>query len=159
MNAQRIVVLILSILGMIGIFMPWVSIPFATVNGIDANGDQWVVVAGFGICLIMAFVGDRKWSMSAGALVTVWIFSLGVAALGIYEISEIKRKIAEDPKAGEVMKVGNGLYLIVVAGILMPILAQVMNKRRGMSEEEIEMLRVLNQRTQGPPSPPHSPSA
>lgn len=108
MDKKRRLILIISVVGMIGSFLPWASAFGFSVSGIDGS-DGWVNLVLFAIGGAIAFfAGDKSEPLSKGKLAGVW------APAGLAAIIAL-RKIFTKP-AG--VDIGIGLWLIAIAGII-----------------------------------------
>lgn len=134
MHRQRLGVIIAAGAGVIASFLPWVHAPiFGSINGIQ--GDGKITLALFAIALFLALLGNRAAALSGGLQLGA-IVSAGLAGvIGIYKIIDFSSKIRMDddnPIAKAMAQaVGTdiGLYLVVVAGAAVPIVAVIMAKK------------------------------
>lgn len=88
-------------------FMPWASVFFFTVNGIDGDGQITAVAAGIVACV--ALFGRSRGAIGVFAL----IGGIITAGVGIYDLSNIEG-VAND--SGGVVSAGSGLWLTAIAG-------------------------------------------
>jgi len=134
MRIQRIVILIASVLGILSVFLPWVSISAfgvsASLNGINLGevlkGYGWVgplVIAIFAIPMVISIAGDRSrpiiGSFKFVSAVAGAISALSVVALISYIYNELS--VAgpfQDAAMDAVFSImGSGLYTLFIAGV------------------------------------------
>jgi hypothetical protein len=107
MDKKRRLILIVSVVGMIGTFLPWASAFGFTVSGTE--GDGWITLFLFAIGGALAFfAGDKAEPLGKGKLTGVWVPAALAAIIAL-------RKIFTKP-AG--ISIGIGLWLIAIAGII-----------------------------------------
>ncbi len=130
MNKQRLAILIVAGLGALATFMPWVKMPIVgSVNG--TAGDGWITFGLFAVSIIISLLGDRTKPIKGGLLYAAIVPALLAAALGISKILDFKSKTADmddNPFASMIqaaVTVEFGLYLVVAAGLALPIAALV----------------------------------
>ena len=135
MHQQRLYVLIAAAAGMLGTFLPWVSLPFlGSVSGTSAGADGWISFVFFGVVLAMTLIGKREALLEGWHFMLAIIFGAAGAIFALWKIIDINSVIGgkgqgEMGKAmGKMVSVGFGLYLIVIAGIAVVVLAFVMQK-------------------------------
>lgn len=138
-SPQQVAILICAIIGMMGTFMPWVSMPIVgSISG--TAGDGWITFALFSVSLILAFASPstRVWSLVPAILAS------GIAGWKIGEFANLKQEtlneIGNDPfglgnAMVQTIRIEAGLYLILLAGIVLACLAVFLRenspKRRG----------------------------
>lgn len=114
MEKKRKFILIVAVAGMVGTFLPWASAFGYTVNGTE--GDGWITLVMFAIGGAIAFFkGDKAQPLSKGTLYGVWI---PAAIAGFIALEKIFTK-----PSGMGMKIGLGLWLIAIAGILQVLIS------------------------------------
>ena len=128
MNKQRLAILIVAGLGALATFLPWVKVPIVgTING--TAGDGWITLVLFAVPLVISLLNDKTKALKGGLLYGAIIPSLVAGALGIWKIIEFNSKMSEiedNPFAkalGATVSIEFGLYLLVLAGIALPIVA------------------------------------
>ncbi len=115
MHGQRVVVALAAVVGLIGVFLPWVRIPFlGSVSGIETEGWGVGLLVACGAALASALVGTSNmplgiWSRFVG------IFS-GLAMCGYpgWMLFELYQE-----SAGGLA--GAGLYVLLLAGLVIVI--------------------------------------
>jgi hypothetical protein len=129
MNKQRLAIAVIAISGMLATFMPWVKLPMiGSVDGTKGSSG-WVTMALFAIPLIISLLNNRSKSVAAPLLYAVVAPALAAAIFAIWKIHDFNSamsNIGDSPFAqalGATVSIGFGLYLIVIAGILLPIAA------------------------------------
>lgn len=134
MNQQRLIILIISALGILATFMPWATVPIVgSING--SQGDGWITLILFAIGLIPIFLGDRANKLGKGGLFTTSCFSLLSAAFAVWKIVDFNVKMSEvtgDALFGDALSgisIGFGLYLVVVVGLAIPVFAFVSSRK------------------------------
>lgn len=129
MHKQRLSILILSIVGIIGSFLPWIITPFLTVSGTD-GGDGWLCLGLYALPLIFTFLGNRNLALKNGLLITIIILALLGSATGYYDYT----KMQDIP--GNFASAGMGLYMVIASGVLIAISSIVFKgKKETISEE------------------------
>lgn len=129
MNKQRIAILIAAGLGVLSTFMPWVTMPFiGSINGMHEVG--WTILILFIIPLIISLTGDKKVALKGGLLYAAIIPSIIAGIIGIWKMVELKTEFSNEMGDNPFtdlfeasVSIGLGLYLVVIAGIALPILA------------------------------------
>jgi hypothetical protein len=139
MNKQRLAILIVAGLGALATFMPWVKVPIVgTING--TKGDGWITLALFAVPLIISLLNDKTKALKGGLLYGAIIPSLLAGAIGVWKIIEFNSKmsdIGDNPFAkalGAAFSIEFGLYLLVLAGIALPIVAFLIKDKEVVSE-------------------------
>ena len=122
MNKQRLAILILAAVGVISVFLPWVSMPLiGSVNG--AHGIGWLVFVLYAATIVVSLLCDRTQPL-AGKMLYAAIAPSAVARLiSLWKLVEFKSSMAgameDNPFAealGASVSLGIGLILVVVAG-------------------------------------------
>jgi|APGre2960657404_1045060.scaffolds.fasta_scaffold06061_6 hypothetical protein len=124
MNKQRLSILIIGILGGIGTFLPWVTIPIlGSVNGTE--GDGLITLFLFLVPVAISLIKDRSKNLKGGLFYTAIISSVIAGIIGIYDLVNFK--------SGDLglmrLTMGPGLYVIAAAGLLLPIVAFIMKEK------------------------------
>jgi hypothetical protein len=122
MNKQRLAILIASVLGALGTFMPWVSLPIVgSING--TKGDGYITLILFCIPIVLSVLGNRNKAIS-GVRMYAASAGAGISSLiAIYKIIDFNSKMApasDNPFAQAVassVSIEYGLYVIAVAGL------------------------------------------
>lgn len=105
--------------GVIGIVVgaigPWATAVFASRSGLEGDGVITLIVA---LCAGVAVFGVYQGARASS--IGIAIAGLIVAAIGIYDLVEIQDKANDTTLLGEqvdLVKVGWGLYLTIIAGV------------------------------------------
>lgn len=127
MHKQKLTVLILSIIGMLCTFMPWVNIPLVgALNGTQRDG--WISPVLFSIPVLLCLLRDQSAPFNK-------LQGYGIASIGaliffftLYKIigfSTGMAQIAQDNPFAEILEqnvsIGFGLYLLLLTGAALPI--------------------------------------
>lgn len=132
MHKQRTFIAIAAGVGMLATFLPWVHAPIiGAVNG--TAGDGWITFVLFAVALVIAVAGARQTALSK-PLRFAALAPAGLAGvLGLWKIvgfhAQMSSLADDNPFAAAMAKtvdVGIGLYLVVVAGVAVPIIALLM---------------------------------
>ena len=128
MQKTRIMVAIATVIGMVGTFMPWARMGVITIDG--SVGDGWITLAFFGVALLVALIGQRDKLLRGGGAVTVCLLGLVNAGIGISKLTSFSGLREDLGDAGlfgsllqAVTKPGEGLYVIIAAGLVCTALA------------------------------------
>lgn len=143
MNKQRIAILIVAGLGALGTFMPWVKVPIVgSISG--TKGDGWITFALFAVPIIISLINDKSKSLKGGLLIAAVLPGLAAGIIGIWKILDFNSKISEmsnledNPFAQAIeatVSIEFGLYLIVLTGILLPLVALIIKDNSDELEE------------------------
>ena len=126
MHKQKIAILITGLIGGIGTFLPWAEVPFlGTINGTE--GDGWITLGLFAVPLILALTGQSQVSLKGTKLIIASVASFIAAIIGFIDLNDITSLTGGNDMIsqmmGDMVSVGSGLYVIIIAGIALPILA------------------------------------
>jgi len=128
MNKQRLSILIASGLGAIATFMPWVKAPIiGTISG--TKGDGWITFVLFSIAIFYALKDDKSKRIEGKSFYGVIIPPIIASLIGIWKIFDFNSKMANlgnndfANALGASASIEFGLYLVVMAGIAVPILS------------------------------------
>ena len=139
MNKQRFAILIVAVLGALATFMPWVKAPIVgTING--TKGDGWVTLVLFAVPLVISLLNDITKALKGGLLYGAIIPSLVAGAIGVWKIFDFNSKMSDignNPFAKALLatvSIEFGLYLVVLAGIALPIFAFFIKNKEVVSE-------------------------
>ena len=121
MHRQRIALLVIALVGMIGTFLPWINVLGASCNG--TVGDGWITLGLYAPVVLMALVGSWKKSWQGAWFIALAIPSLLASAVGVYDIANFYIKLG--PLA-QLCTVGVGLYLVAAAGVALVFFALIL---------------------------------
>ena len=123
MNKQRVSVLLAAGAGIVGTLMPWVTVSMLGIsqseNGLG-TGDGKIIIVLFGIACLLSLLGDWSFGVEGGARIGAIVLGLVGAIIALMDINNFHEKVGG---MGGLASIGFGLYLIVIAGVLLPILA------------------------------------
>ena len=111
MNKQRKFILIISLLGVISIFLPWLSVPFLG-NGNGFHGIGILAFICFIVSGIIAYMGDQTKNLDKN----MWGIVLIAATVAIISVIVFYFNDTKIPFTGESIA-GFGLYVSGVAAI------------------------------------------
>lgn len=126
LSGQQIAIIVCSVIGMVGTFLPWASMGPFSIDG--TAGDGWIT---FVLFLITMYLGTIELKTRV-AVIPVALLASGIAIWKIMDIQNIKgefaNEAADDPfGVGELIsqsvQVGAGLFVIAGAGVLLIIAA------------------------------------
>jgi hypothetical protein len=130
MNQRRIVVAIVLGIGMIATFLPWVHVPIVgAIYG--TKGDGWITFGLFAAALAVTGLWGRSDPLVGLPRIVLAALSAGAAIVGVWKMIELNDRLSQlgdNPIARaltQTVGMGPGLYLVLVAGILAPIIAFV----------------------------------
>lgn len=134
MHKQRIAIVAIAAAGAAATFMPWLSAPLiGYVNG--SAGDGWITFALFLISLVLGAVGAREAPLARGHLVAAVVPGALAGLFGIWKmvaITSTKTDVGDNPFAQamvEAVSVQFGLYLVVLAGLALPVAAVMLRAK------------------------------
>ncbi len=137
MHKQRIILLILAVIGMATIFMPWVVYPRIDMILTGSMGDGWISFALFLIILIVILIKGISRPLSAFQKFTVFGFALLNLLMAVYKIYNFSIDKANfnsgDPymiTAAAGSHLGYGLYMLAVISALIVIIVLLFNARK-----------------------------
>lgn len=107
MNKQRLLILISAAVGILSIFLPWVSLGPISVSG--SSGDGVLLLFILAPVIIISLIGDKSKNLSGAKLFVT--LGLGVLALiiSIYTMSNLSKM--------PMGSLGVGLYLSIISSI------------------------------------------
>ena len=123
MNKQRLSVLLAAGAGVVGTLMPWITVSMFGISKSESGigtSDGKVIIVLFGIACVISLLGDWRFGVEGGARIGAIILGLVGAIIAIMDINNFNTKLGG---GGGFASIGFGLYLIVIAGFLLPILA------------------------------------
>ena len=119
MSKQKIGMLVAAAIGMVATFLPWASVGPMTISG--SKGDGWLTFGLFAIALIVTLLAGRKTGqLGTGALIGATVPALLAFVLGIVKYGQI------GDAGGGLATVGIGIFVVIGAGVLFPILGFVL---------------------------------
>ena len=115
MSKQRLAILIASVVGLISIFLPWVSLGPFSVSG--SSGDGALLFFLLIPILILPLIGERNKNLSGIKLYVTLILAVLALFINIYTFSNIP------------MGVGIGLYISSLSSIALVVLPLVIKEQ------------------------------
>lgn len=128
MHSQRLAIIMIAGIGMLTLLMPWVNGPLP--GGMNTlKQDAWIIPALFAIPILLCLARDRKMP-----LVGIKFFAaiVPVVFVALYAISKILNfrsifdNFVQPSLSGLIdapVSIGFGLYLLVVAALVLPVVA------------------------------------
>lgn len=137
-HLQRIVVGGASLLGMLATFMPWAHI--GAVNLYGTKGDGWITFLCFAASAVCASLGQRTQLLSGRLMWVAGVAPVLSLLVAFYEMSDISSRRAKAAGAGiigraiaEATQTGNGVWLVLLAGIIATAAVFALPLRRGQA--------------------------
>lgn len=116
MHKQRIGVLVGAGIGVLGVFLPWVSSPIMSVSGITIGGWAYIALVAYLACLLFGFMGDKNGVLNAGGRIGALLSGLGGSAVGVYSLIRLGDAIGG--RGAGLVGAGFGLYMCIAGGII-----------------------------------------
>lgn len=133
MNSGRLIVAIAAAAGMLATFLPWIHAPIVgAIYG--TKGDGWITFVLFAITLAVAIAKDRNQPFSPPTRILVAVPAAAAAGVGVWKMIELNNQLSslgDNPLAkaiSQTVGIGAGLYVVLAAGILIPVLAFVVGR-------------------------------
>jgi type IV pilus assembly protein PilA len=103
MNKQRIALIVASVIGMLAVFMPWITIPFNNkLNGLNVGEGNvgYFALLFFAVSLLIALIGDKtKLLVTKTKYIAASAGLISVTIVGSYIIS-FQKKVGDIGNAG-----------------------------------------------------------
>ncbi len=129
MHKQRLGILIAAAAGMLGVFLPWVTVPFlGSVSGIRAGSTGWLLLIFFGVALAMTLIGNKQSILTGARFLVAIIFGALSSLIAILNIVNYNAEVGKAGGMGAVVSLGIGIYVIVLAGIAVVVLGFILKK-------------------------------
>ena len=110
-------VVLSAALMVVGSFGPWAKVLGFSINGTDGGNDGWFVVV-IAVLAGAVFLWKRETTQAGYAAIAGGVLGASVA---IYDRTNLKDAAAESGQLGELVQVGWGLNLAMVASISLAI--------------------------------------
>lgn len=145
MNKQRIAILIAAGVGMLATFLPWVKAPFiGSINGTQGDLGGWFTFVLYLVPVIIYIVGKQSEPIKGVYLpITAVISSLCASWTGFVTIYKLNSKMdlinsdnAFAKALTESVSIEVGLYLVVLAGIMVTIVVFFMPDQKAPNRME-----------------------
>ena len=124
-----------AIIGALCTFMPWVHVSsMRTLYGFDVVG--WYTFSLFLILVILLLSFDKTKPVKNGLLLITIILSIIAGIIGVqkfFQFTSLSSSMSRNvftQRMGNSMSVGFGLYLVVIAGFVLPLLAFLVKEKR-----------------------------
>lgn len=138
MNKQRFAVLIVAIIGIIAAFLPWYKIAdMETISGITSSG--WFTSLMFIVIVFLILRQDTKEDITMGTAWSITICSLLASFAVLWRVIDIFYSkesnglfgLGGDMSdiLGNQVTVGYGAWIVVIAGICVPLAALLFRDR------------------------------
>ncbi len=131
LSKQRLAILIVGALGALATFMPWVKLPLVgSING--THGDGWITFILFTITIVVTLLNDRSKPLAGLQLYGAIVPGIIAGIIGLWKIIDFNNSMSKESLGGDnpfaqalsdSISIGFGLYLIVIVGILLPVVA------------------------------------
>ena len=110
-------VVVSAALMVIGSFGPWAKVLGLSINGTDGGNDGWFVIA-IAVVAGAVFLWQRETTQAGYAAIAGGVLGASVA---IYDRTNLKDAASENGQLGELVEVGWGLNLAMIASISLAI--------------------------------------
>lgn len=127
---QRVFAIVACLIGMMGVFLPWMDLGFITISGIKTIYSGWTFCSLAASALLFGFGGNNSRPLEGGGLAFGIIPALASSGIAIWQIIDFCSRI-QSPAGGDGVKdvlnasggIGIGLYFIAISGIVAAIIA------------------------------------
>ena len=114
MNNKNLIT-ILSLLGAIGAFLPWISGPFGfTISGIEGDGAIVLVLLGI-VCAVNLFIKEKE--ATTGQAEALVVLSLLASLVAGYTVFRIVTKADIDSDVASMVSIQYGLVMSLVGSL------------------------------------------
>ncbi|MHB1279521.1 MAG: hypothetical protein ACYC1Q_14125 [Bacteroidia bacterium] len=129
MHSQKLAIIIVAAIGMLTLFMPWVNGPLP--GGMNTlKHDAWIFPALFAIPVLLCLLSDKTKPLTCFKLYAAILPAIVIALLAIWKIIDFRAKLGKPshdlPFTGLMetqVSIGFGLYLLVLAALVLPVVA------------------------------------
>lgn len=119
MHKQRIAVLGLALLAIVGSLGPWITVPMLNLTVDGSAGDGWLAVGCLVVVVLMAILGGFSKSFGMVSWGIQLVFAALAVVIGAYTVYNVLDRLSGAP-AG-VWSMGWGLPLLIIAAALIPV--------------------------------------
>ena len=157
MNNQRISLLVISAIGILATFMPWSSVPIlGSMNGINTTIGKFSIIF-FIFPLVVCLIGNKSKELKKSSHYIIIISSVIAVMLdSIQLLVLILKPQSENPLdilISEQIRIGFGLYLAILSGIMLPVFLFLMKskeetKKNIISKPKITHSELIPQKTE-----------
>jgi len=127
MHKQRIAVIVLALLAILGSLGPWITVPILNLTVDGSVGDGWIAVGCLAVVIVMAIVGGFSKSFGMASWFIQLVFAGLAAAVGAYTVYNVIDRLGDAPSG--VWTMGWGLPLLIIAAALIPLAGLVLKNR------------------------------
>lgn len=118
MEKNRLFIIISAAVGILGSFLPWVSVNAGafgsySVNGL--NGDGWFILICGVVAIVLACLNDVKSSLPKGLAIGVIVSGAIATVVGLIDVFNVNKYVADFNGYG--VSIGFGLILALIASI------------------------------------------
>ena len=106
-----------AVLMVVGAFGPWVELLGLSAGGTDGDNDGWLVIAVAAVAIAI-FLWQRRTPRAGAATLAGGVLG---AIITIYDRSNVSDAAADLGQAGDLVQVGWGLNLAIVASISLAV--------------------------------------
>lgn len=150
MNKQRLALLIVSAVGMLATFLPWVKAPI--LGELDGTrGDGWITFVLYLIPLIICLNGNKKNPVKIPQLYGIIYPGIIAIIIGVWKINDLRSTMSQSNDDNSFSKIlnssvsiGFGLYLVILAGISLIIVTFIFNDKPILNSNSIESIIDAN---------------
>ncbi|MEW7278237.1 hypothetical protein ABW636_06550 [Aquimarina sp. 2201CG1-2-11] len=142
MNKQRIAILIIASLGAVATFMPWSSLPIlGSMNGINTKIGKFSLIL-FLVPLVVSLLGNKTKELK-GWLLYMTIIPTVIAVLAdLLQLFGLSNRGTQSENAfenliAEQMRIGFGLYIAILSGIMLLIFTFLMKSTKQSDENKL----------------------
>lgn len=129
MNKQRIFILLLAVIGIISVFLPWVSAPvYGSVNGFDFDTGK-LMIAMYAVTVALVLLGDRKSCLAGAWFYSSLLLPFAAGAIALSNIIKINSEMSMHHGSVVVYEIGIGLYMIIIIGLLVPVAGYLLKSK------------------------------
>jgi hypothetical protein len=128
-HKQRMFIVVAAVIGVVSCFLPWVNAPIVGAISGTQGTDGWIVLGLFGLAAGLSLLGERAQPLATGPGVVAGALGAIAAGVGLWKIIAFHEKMkdlgADNAFAkalSSTVSVGVGLYLVVAAGVAIPII-------------------------------------
>lgn len=138
MNKQRLIILILSIIGVLAVFMPWVHLPIVGHANGTGGLTGWCIIALFGLTTFFCLSSDKTIRLEGKYFYTT-LGSCGINfIIALWQIisfnnameSTLSAKNSLTKAFASSVSIGFGLYVIIFISIAIPVVGYMIKDKK-----------------------------
>lgn len=118
MEKNRLFIIISAAVGIIGSFLPWVSVNAGAFGSYSVNGlhgDGWFILICGVVAIVLACLNDVKSSLPKGLAIGVIVSGAIATVVGLIDVFNVNKFVADFNGYG--VSIGFGLILTLIASI------------------------------------------